>query len=143
MTMSRAFAWMGVLVIPAALWAMLNSARNDLLYLTRSVASQVRKAGDDPEAFSRFYIRLRFPDGNPDRQEAMFGRLWYALLDCEPEQVTYGDRSPIRAEDQKTHAHGEVIMKGRSRRRDEPVTLSIHWIQYRGSWYIDDFDESS
>ena len=149
----RAALLITMLVVPGSLWAFLNAAKNDLVHLNRSLIQQVQAAYrryDETEdkiaanerlgrVSSRFYLRYRFPEGDAEQQMEMFDRLFVRFRDCDPETVEYGpDRSPRKSPDGRELAHVQTVMRGRTE-DDEPMRLSVEWVQFKGSWYIDDY----
>jgi hypothetical protein len=151
MTVGRALTFGLLMLLPAALWASLNCARNDVLYASRTLIGQVRKARERlaqaPEsveareryamAQARFYARYRYPEGNPEDQASRFEEYFRTLATCEAETAHYGGELPRKTEDGREHPHRQVLLLGKNR-DGERVTVALEWIRYRGTWYIDD-----
>lgn len=147
MSAARAVIFVIMLAIPAALWGFLNAAKNDVPAMTRSLIKQIDSASagvdySDMESVSRlggvqanFFIRYRYPDGDPDRQEMLFGGLWRLLDDSDPKSVTRRDVAPTMKVGDKTHTRQRVRVTSLSR-EGTPVNLDLDWVQFRGSWYI-------
>jgi hypothetical protein len=152
MTLGRAATLIALLAIPAALWGFLNGAKNDVLEINRSLIGQVQAVREkarqesDPiaaeehygKAQARFYIRFRYPEGNPDRQQMMLESLFHLLGSCDPETARYGEDEPRKTEDGLSHNHRQVLVEGKNS-DGERATLALEWVQFRGSWYIDDY----
>jgi hypothetical protein len=124
-------------VVSLSLWLFVTTGKNDLLLATRSLMGQAKKATFATQ--SSFYSRYRLPEGNPDRQEVLFQRLWAIFQDCQPQRADYGDRHRLKADDGRYHEHRQVIVTGRSLARGEPVTLRVEWVKQGGNWYIHDY----
>jgi hypothetical protein len=138
----RASSIGAILIIPLLLWAWLSSARNDLITTTRSLVKQIKVDQGSMEreeaALARLFIRLRLPDGNPDSQEQMFGRLWFEVKRLEPTTFEYGESGRKKADDGNSHSYREVVVRGTGPEA-EPRTLRLEWMQNRGNWYIYDY----
>src|SRR5215210_6788858 len=102
MTPARWATWIALLIFGAILWAGLNADKNAVTSpkaLTRSLIKQIQRAEPgDERVQSRFYIRYRFPEGAPNRQETLFERLFYALGECRPEEITSRSAGKMKAE---------------------------------------------
>jgi hypothetical protein len=152
MTAARAAGFISSMVIAASLWGFLNSAKNDVAYLSRSLIRQVRAAHDRYEAAedklaanerlahvsTMFFVKYHFPEGSPERLQNAFEVVFNTFRRCDPDTVAYGDTSPRKTEDGVERPHRQVIVKG-STARDEPITLTLEWVQFKGSWYLDDY----
>ena len=124
-----------VIVLLALLMGWVDHERNDLLYYTRSIASQARKAGpENARAAGVFAKRLQIPetDGADPAQSA---HLYAILSQLQPEVVKYGDDRPITGPDGREHPHRQVVLEGYAP-SGRPATLRLEWIQYRGNWYV-------
>lgn len=152
MSSKRVVVWALVLGIPCALWAWLNSARNDLPYLTRSLVRQIaraeEKAKEEPDLLRRqdrlahrwisFYNRYRFPEGNPDHEERLFEGLWPVLARCEPESVVEGPGAAPMEYEGAPHERRLVRAEGRDR-EGERQSVEVEWVRFRANWYINTY----
>jgi hypothetical protein len=140
MTPGRVATLIVMMLIPSALWGYLNHVKSDMLMHTRFVIRQVSRADaeGDERSWHRFYTRYRFPEGSPQRQEMLFEELWDLFRGLRPESVTYGSRERLRTEDGRERNCRQVLVRGRDR-DGEPMALSLDWVQYRGSWYLQDY----
>lgn len=143
MTLGKTLAWSAIFAIPCLFWAWISSARNDLAARTHFLVTQVQHIDIRNErAEQSFFIRSRYPTGNPDRQELLFARLWDALHGCEPESIeSEGGEVTVQGEDGEAHPLRRVRISGKSS-RDGSATLVLEWQKFRGSWYITDFVEN-
>jgi len=153
MTAGRIASLFVGLFVAATLWWFLNDAKNDVVTLNRSLIGQIKaaykkfdEASDKLEAGdrlarvqARFFIKYHFPEGNPDRLQTMMEGLFDHFDRCDPESVMYGeDDKPRKTEDGREHNHRQVVMQGRQR-DGSAMTLTVEWVQFKGSWYIDDY----
>jgi hypothetical protein len=160
MTAPRAITFIAILAIPAGLYAYLDHARNDVSVYTRGLVKQVQKAearaevemkatdergAADPDAFlaanerlarahQRMFMRFHHPERVPDAEEMKFEELWVLLDDGDPETVKYSEKQP----ESDRASHKRVVLTTRASDGDK-MPLTIDWVRYRGSWYIDDF----
>lgn len=132
MTPARAVTIAAIIAIPASIWGLVEQGKNDLVYHTRNVAGQVKKAPiEDGEVFSRFFDKLRFPDGNAPVQQSAMTRLFQELKGADMTRVTLGP------EFKAGNPQGGADLNGREVRIEnggQPVT--VRWVNCRGSWYL-------
>jgi hypothetical protein len=142
MTPRRAATLIVMLLIPGVLWGYLNHVKNDVLMSTRFVIKKVQLAETkgDERSPARFFIRYRLPVGDPDRQERLFQELWSVFRDLRPTRVRYGNTERLVTEDGRARNHRQVIVEGKDL-SGEAMTFSLDWVQYRGSWYIQDYQQ--
>jgi hypothetical protein len=142
MNAGRATTIGAILVIPLLLWVWVSSAKNDLITRTRALVKQIKvdQGSEERElaAQARLFIRFRLPDGNPDRQEELFGRFWWDVKRLEPATYAYGASDRKEGSDGHTHSYREVIIHGKDP-EGKPLALRVQWMQNRGNWYIDDY----
>jgi hypothetical protein len=136
MTPRRFAVFIVMMLFPAIIWGFTMAGKNDLLLATRSLMGQAKKARHG--TFSAFYIKYRFPEGNPSRQEVVFEKLWDVFRDCTPEKTAYGLDTKLMADDGKPHDRRQVVVQGRSE-QGQPVSVTVEWIRHGGKWYIHDF----
>lgn len=134
MTRSRLVAIAFGLLIPAALYGWLNHARNDLLFATRSIIGQVRKGGEEVEI--GLFTQRRFPDGDPEAQDSLFGSIVHAMRADEPAAVEYGESGQLEAVGGARVPWRDVVITGQ-----EGGRYTLQWVKHRGNWYIYDFRE--
>lgn len=140
MPSARVVTWAAILLIPAIFWMVMDNAKNDLITRSRYVAKRAREIGGLSEnAPQQFYLKYRFPEGNPSRQEVLLGGLWSIFTQCDAEEVTYdGERKLRRAEDGAPRNFQNVKVIARKPEGGR-VEIVLEWVQYHGSWYIDDY----
>ncbi len=139
MTPYRATTIAAIIIIPTCLWGFVAQAKNDLVYHTRNVMGQWRKTSEeDPYAFNRFYIRLRYPEGHPETQLEGMARLFSRMRRGEVTDVSYG------REFQVPNPLGNAPFKGREVKiaragYEEPII--VNWVNVRGNWYLYSSDD--
>ncbi len=125
------------IAIPATMWGCLESSKNDLLYRTRSVISQIKHVEVfDGSVASLFLGRLRAPEGDPESQAERLGYLFERLRADRVRQVVYG-------RDFKAPNPMGAAFSGREVRvlREGDGPMVIRWVKQRGNWYIEDYRE--
>jgi hypothetical protein len=150
MTAPRAAFLVIMLLIPAVLWGWAMSVRDDAAKLTVSVIRQVQTVGprdlrvghEDAAveaAFSRFFRRYRYPDGNLEDQLRHFESLWPALLRCSPASVKQSGEDRFEVQAGRTLPRRIVMVAGTDP-AGEAMEVELRWVQYRGSWYIHSYE---
>lgn len=128
-----------VFAVPLSLWIVMNEAKNDVRALTATVARQVKKG--DEEMFHRFFSKYRLPEGDVEEQLRFFEGAWQALREVQPDEVVYGDRSPMKLPDGHDHQHRQVVLAGKDTAGD-PLTVKLEWVQLLGRWYIQGYSRN-